>query len=95
MVEPTGGHLLYRCRVCSNLDRAPHVPDLARALALIASGRPLPKSWGCTRALHDVHKCAGGSLGIADLIGGDPDGRPAAGKPEMTAAVRAKLEAGD
>jgi hypothetical protein len=88
----TPGRLLYRCRACGTLDRSVHVPDLVRALALLALGKPLPRSWGVVpHALHDLHVCSGGSLGVADLIGGDPDTRGVP-KPEPTAATRAKLE---
>jgi hypothetical protein len=88
------GFLLYRCRLCHALERSPRVPELIRALTLLAMGDPLPREWGIIyRGATDVHACAGGSTaGIADLIGGrtEADFAAAVVKSEPTAAIRAK-----
>ncbi len=68
-----GGHLLYKCRKCGNVQEGFHVPDVRTALISIAHtgeyGRELGTFIAYPTELHDCPRDRGG-WGIADLIGG-------------------------
>lgn len=70
-----GGTLLYKCRLCGELKGGMHAPHLLISLAHVSSGLKQPADWGPLGAsvLHSLHNCADGRLGLADLVGGEPD----------------------
>lgn len=66
------GFLVYKCRKCGNIVKNTHVPDVDTAIILIVSGNTLPEKWGGTARIIDIHSCEDGSIGVSDLIGGEP-----------------------
>ena len=69
------GYLLYKCRLCGQVDKNPNVPDGAHALLAILGLVPAPSDWiGMPLpGLLVIHYCGDGRRGIADLIGFEED----------------------
>lgn len=66
------GVLLYRCRLCGEIERSPHVPDVEEALCcLVVDGAYSTE--GSTATMLTMHYCGSGRVGIADLIGAEGD----------------------
>ncbi len=64
------GYLRYRCRMCGTDYSDREVPDIARALTIIAHEARFtaPEEWARNLpGLVDVHACSPNELGIADL----------------------------
>lgn len=69
-----GGYLIYKCRMCGELDKTTHVPDGVITIACLTGGCELPKTWfGIKPHLIDAHACKDGNYGVTDLIGCELD----------------------
>lgn len=68
------GYLLYKCRLCGQVEKNPHAPDCITALMVCMGIVEIPSSWfGPKPAMIDIHHCDTGRTGIADLIGFERD----------------------
>jgi hypothetical protein len=65
MAAAAPGVLLYRCRLCGDLESVP-TADAANAVQYELA----------TRRLARPHHCGPGQVGVADLIGGKADDAP-------------------
>lgn len=69
----TGGDLLYRCRLCGEIDRSTHAPDFGLAV-VYGITKSTPREWGGEVQMLDIHHCKNGRVGVSDFIGAEPDG---------------------
>ena len=70
----TGGTLIYRCRLCGELEKSDHAPCGNTALICAVLDIPIPKDWGpMIPKMLGIHACTNGCLGVTDLIGVELD----------------------
>ncbi len=68
------GKIVYKCRRCGCLENSTHVPNVDKAVILIAKGIEMPKEWGpLSPGMTSIHACKDGNIGVSDLIGGITD----------------------
>ena len=70
------GAIWYKCRSCGVLYKSAQSPDVHHSLSLALNGtegypKKIVDECGGI-GLHEVHTCAPGVFGIADLIGNNP-----------------------
>jgi hypothetical protein len=62
------GILEYKCRRCSKLTRENRSPDCMASMIAIFTNNPSP-FMGVSPNMQEIHFCADGHMGVADLIG--------------------------
>lgn len=69
------GNLLYKCRLCGQVQKYPHVLEGQLALLVLLGLAPAPEWWiGLpVPGVLVMHYCGDGRRGIADLIGFEED----------------------
>ena len=66
----TGGTLIYKCRLCGELDKSTHAPNGNTALISTVLDMPFPVDWGpITPKMVGIHGCGNGRVGVTDLVG--------------------------
>jgi hypothetical protein len=71
---PKGGDIYYRCRSCGVTYVRAHAPDVLLAVqCAVFDFMSQPRDWGIILDDHDVHQCAPGKWGVADIVGGTED----------------------
>lgn len=68
------GRLMYKCRLCGEVELRYSAPDLDTAVLFIMKGWSMPKDWGVMKPdMTEPHTCGPGRTGVADFIGGVTD----------------------
>jgi hypothetical protein len=72
---PRPAYLMYKCKMCDETFANGHAPDGRRALDVAEGRSAMPSNWFglAPEAMTLHHDCAGGGIGLADLIGARPD----------------------
>lgn len=70
MKHTKSGCLIYKCRLCGELQSNIHVPDVDMSIISVMNGYKLPLP---IISPTDLHLCSDGKIGVCDLVGGKYD----------------------
>jgi hypothetical protein len=75
-----GALMVYKCRLCGDTDDSTHCPSILQAISMLnRKSKTHDEPPGIIKYWQDLHRCADGRYGVADLVGFVPDPRGESG----------------